>query len=193
MELTTRHNGRTTTAPGAALRERAKELSRADDAAMIEAGRRAMDAYLERVTSVVAKRTRAGSEGQRRLEDYTVDTSDSEVTGTVTLTRGLGLQEYGGVMRVKNKRYLTVPLPAAMTGGKPKRMRARQWEDARVITSRKGNLIIARKQGRRWIPLYALEKEVHIRARLVLRREMKNARPDFMRDVGKEIKGLLAS
>jgi hypothetical protein len=51
--------------------------------------------------------------------------------------------------------------------GVPLRKRARDWQNTFVARSRKGNLIIFQKRGRKNIrPLYLLKPEVTIRPRL---------------------------
>ena len=65
------------------------------------------------------------------------------------------------------------------------------WKKARVIKSKKGNLLIAVKNGRQWIPLYALKKEVKIPARLGLRTELRKDRPKLMKDVRAGIRSLI--
>ena len=167
---------------------------RVTDAALLAIGERAMDRYLKRVTDTVAKRTRPGSEGQERLKDYDVSSAPGAVSGTVTLTPGLGLQEMGGILRARNVRYMAIPLKAALgADGTPKRVKARQWRNTRVITSKRGSLLIVMKQGRRWVPLYALKREVRVRARLGLRKELRRERPALWKEVSREIGKLLAA
>jgi len=117
------------------------KFSDVSEARMVRAATAAMDQYLAHVTGNVAKCTRRGSEGQERLKDYSV-TADAPgaVDGTVTLTRGLGLAEFGGVIRARNVTYMTIPLKGAMGhDGKPKKPRARNWENTRVIRSKRGH------------------------------------------------------
>ena len=168
-------------------------IDRVTEANLLRIGERAMERYLEKVTGTVAKRTRTGSEGERRLRNYEVATVPSEVQGKVTLTPSMGLQEFGGIIRARNVTYMTVPLKAALRpDGTPKRLKARNWENTRVITSKNGRLLIVMRQGRRWVPLYALKKTVRIPARLGLRRELKRQHPALRRDVVKEIRRLIA-
>lgn len=169
-------------------------LDRITDAALLRIGHRAMDKYLEGVTDKVAKRTRRGSEGQKRLKDYDVETAPGAVEGKVTLTPGLGLQEMGGVIRARNVTYMTIPLKAALKpDGTPRRVKAREWRNTRVIRSKRGVLLIVQRRGRRDVPLYALKKQVRVRARLGLRKEMGKQQRVFWKEVSREVGKLLAA
>lgn len=169
-------------------------FDRVTDTALLRIGERAMDRYLARVTGKVAKRTRSGSEGERKLREYEVEQTTEATKGIVTLTPSLGLQEYGGVIRARNVKYMTIPLKAARNAdGTPKRLKARQWRDTRVIKSKHGKLLIVMRQGRRWIPLYALKRQVRIPARLGLCKELSRERVGFWREIGKEISSLLTA
>lgn len=168
-------------------------FNRITDAALMRIGERAMDRYLAQVTDKVAMRTRKGSDGERKLRDYEVANVPGAVEGTVTLTPGLGLQEIGGIIRARNVQYMTIPLKAARnTDGTPKRLKARQWRNTRVIKSKRGKLLIVMKQGRRWIPLYALKKQVRVPARLGLRNEMDKQKPAFWREISRQVSRLVS-
>ena len=95
--------------------------------------------------------------GARRLDN---------VSGSIS-SGFWAIHETGGVIRAQSK-YLTIPLPAAMDArGIPLKKRARDWLNTFVAKSRKGNLIIFQKRGRKDIaPLYLLKPEVRIRPRL---------------------------
>lgn len=86
-------------------------------------------------------------------------------TGTSVYGR---IQEFGGVIRPKNAKYLTVPLPAALNSdGTPKKKGAREWDNTFVIKSKAGNLLIVQKGiGGDIVPLYVLKSSVTIPARL---------------------------
>lgn len=66
--------------------------------------------------------------------------------------------EFGAVIRPKRAAFLTVPLPAALNAdGTPIKARARDWDRTFVQRSKKGNLLIFRREvGRRIVPLYLL-------------------------------------
>lgn len=64
--------------------------------------------------------------------------------------------EKGGVIRPKRKQWLTIPLPGVKGA-------ARNYPDAFVIKSKKGNLLIVQKKGRSGlVPLFVLKKSVKI-------------------------------
>ena len=91
------------------------------------------------------------------------------------------VQEEGGVVRPKNKRYLTVPLPDALTGagvlkgGARLVPRGRKYETADglptfIFRSKRGNLLIgARAKNDALRLLYVLKPEVRLKARLGFR------------------------
>ncbi len=73
-----------------------------------------------------------------------------------------------------------VPLPAALTAtGKPKKMGPRQWRNTFIAESRKGNLLLFQRQGRKLVPLYVLKSKVRIRPRLGLADTMRRGVPAF--------------
>lgn len=107
-----------------------------------------------------------------------------EVMGSIS-TGNMGIHETGGRIRARRAQYLTIPLPAALDPrGVPLRKRARDWDNTFVARSRKGNLLIFRKEPglNRVVPLYLLKPEVNIRPRLGLRKVIINdALPYFER------------
>lgn len=168
--------------------KRQTRLEKITEGRLLRIGEQAMDTYLKAVTDEVAKRTRRGSEGQKRLKDYETNIAPGAVEGKVTLTPGLGLQEMGGVIRARNVTYMTIPLTAALKpDGRPRRIRAREWPNTRVIRSRRGVLLIVQKRGRRDVPLYALKKAVRVHAHLGLRKEMTKQQRVFWKELGKGI------
>ncbi|PIE12175.1 MAG: hypothetical protein CSA70_10550 [Rhodobacterales bacterium] len=97
----------------------------------------------------------------------------------------------GGVIRARNATYMTIPLKAALKpDGTPRRV-AREWRNTRVIRSKRGVLLIVQRRGRRDVPLYALKKQVRVRARLGLRKEMGKQQSVFFREIAKYIRGQL--
>lgn len=169
---------------------RIPDLSRFTAKNILAVGERAMRGHLERVTDKLAKRhSRApgatGAEalakitggGIKRLQEADVVNAGGEVYGVIPLTQAMAVHEFGEVIKAKGAGYLTVPLPAALNAdGTPKKPSALLWKKARVIKSRRGNLLIAVRNGRAWTPLYALKKEVKVLARLGLRKELKKDR-----------------
>ena len=183
------------------------DLSRITQENVLRIGARAMQAHLDRVTDKLAKRhSRApGATGRgalakitgggiKRLQEADVEQRDGEIVGVIPLAQHMAVHEFGEVIKAKGKGYLTVPLPAALNAdGTPKKPSALLWKKARVIKSKKGNLLIAVREGRRWIPLYALKEQVRIPARLALRKELKKDRPKLMRDVRAGIRALVST
>ncbi len=84
-------------------------------------------------------------------------------------TGNMTIHETGGTVRPRRSRYLTIPLPAAMDSrGVPLRRRARDWDNTFVARSRRGNLLIFRRDGLGLTPLYLLKPSVRIKPRLGL-------------------------
>ena len=181
------------------------DLSRLTAKAILAVGERAMRRHLERVTDILAKRhnrapgatganalAKITGEGIARLQEAEVQKRGAEIVGVIPLVQHMVTQEFGGVIKAKGQGYLTVPLPAALNSdGTPKKPSALLWRKARVIKSKRGNLLIAVKNGRQWIPLYALKREVKIPARLGMRTELRKDRPRLMKDVRAGIRALL--
>lgn len=93
------------------------------------------------------------------------------------------IHEYGGTIRPKKGRYLTIPLDAAKTAAGVARGGARMFDNTFVQKSRAGNLIIFQKKGDRIIPLFVLKESVRIPKRLGLRtlwRQLWGERQDFI-------------
>lgn len=84
------------------------------------------------------------------------------------------VHERGATIRPKTKRFLAIPLPAALTpAGVERQDGPRSYPEAFIIRSKLGNLIIARTTGRGGSiePLYALKSQVKIPPRLGFVRE----------------------
>lgn len=77
------------------------------------------------------------------------------------------IQETGGTVKAKNAKYLTIPLPAALTSAGVLRQPARQWPNTFIMKSKNGNLLIMQKTGKklsRLVALFVLKKQVTIPA-----------------------------
>jgi hypothetical protein len=105
------------------------------------------------------------------------------VAGTIS-TSGFAIHETGGTIKAKRSKYLTIPLPAAMDSrGVPLRKRARDWDKTFVARSKRGNLLIFRKDKNGGVtPLYLLKPSVRIPARLGMEKAiLTDALPYFER------------
>ena len=177
------------------------DLSRLTKANVLKVGARAMKAHLDRVTGTLAKKHTAPGAGTlgritgrgiARLQDTTVTERAGDIQGIVPLNKYMKVHEFGMVIRAKGKGYLTVPLPAALNAdGTPKKGSALLWRKAQVIKSKRGNLLIAVRNGPNWIPLYVLKESVKLAARLGLRDELKKDRKNLWRDVRAGIRSLI--
>jgi hypothetical protein len=80
------------------------------------------------------------------------------------------IQEYGGTIHPKHGKYLTIPLPSALTAqGTPILPSARAWKNTFIATSKAGNkLIFLKKPNGQVVPLYVLKTKVTIPKRLGL-------------------------
>lgn len=104
------------------------------------------------------------------------------ITGSISIPAERAIHENGGVIRPKNSKYLTIPLPAALdSNGIPKKKSARDWENTFVIKSKKGNLLIVQRDGLELVYLYVLKTEVTIPARLGMRTTL-DAGQDYLVD-----------
>jgi hypothetical protein len=117
----------------------------------------------------------------------------NSIQGQIGGPSWLGIHEYGGRIRVKRAKYLTIPLPPALDKrGVPKKKSAREWNNTFVRKSKKGNLLIFQKRGRNIVPLYVLKKEVRIPARLNMKRSLLSHKDYFIdRAMDKAVKELV--
>lgn len=91
------------------------------------------------------------------------------------------IHEVGGVIRAKNGKYLTIPLPAALDSrGVALKKSARDWDSTFVARSKAGNLLIFQKRGASIAPLYVLKEEVTIRPRLNMGATLRVGLPYFV-------------
>jgi hypothetical protein len=110
---------------------------------------------------------RRSGAGLRSIKDsIKVTSAPGEVTGVIS-TGSLTVHETGATITAK-RQYLTIPLPAALDSrGVPLRAKARDWDSTFIAKTKKGNLIIFRKEtGGKITPLYLLKNSVTIPARL---------------------------
>ena len=92
----------------------------------------------------------------------------SNIGVSFTLTGIANVHERGATITPKRAKYLTIPLPAALTKrGTPIKPNARAWKNTFILKSKKGNLLIMQKKGKGdMVPLYVLKKSVKIPKRL---------------------------
>lgn len=106
----------------------------------------------------------------------TIEKFKAGVTGTADGNGGFevkhdlsmfGIHLDGGTIVATRSKYLTIPLPAACDRrGVPLKASSRDWPDTFVMTSKRGNLIIAQRgPGKSITPLYLLKTSVRIPAR----------------------------
>lgn len=77
------------------------------------------------------------------------------------------VHEDGATIRPRNSKFLTIPLKEAMTpAGVSRQPNARSWPNTFFMTSKAGNLLIAQKRGKGFVPLYVLKESVKIPPRL---------------------------
>ena len=115
-----------------------------------------------------------------RVRGSTLENIQGEIGGAPT-PKWAWVHEEGAVIKVKRARYLTIPLPAALTSqGLPKKKKARDWRNTFVAKSKAGNLLIFQKRGKSIVPLYVLKKQVRIPRRLGLGATLKKAAPVFV-------------
>lgn len=87
------------------------------------------------------------------------------------------VHETGATITPKKAQFLTIPLPAALSGsGVPLRNSAREWSNTFVQRSKRGNLLIFQKRGTGIIPLYVLKKSVTIPPRLAFEQSFEAGR-----------------
>ena len=115
------------------------------------------------------------------------DTKLSSIEGRISAAR-LSVHETGATIRPRSARFLTIPLPAAMDRrGVPLRRRARDWDNTFVATSRRGNLLIFRREAGGIAPLYLLKTSVTLRPRLGMADAVADVLPFFERRAFEQI------
>jgi len=113
-------------------------------------------------------------------------TVSGETFDTIQGTIGAGvpyaaIQEFGGTINAKNRKYLCIPLPAALNGqGLPLKSSPRDWPNTFVKQSKAGNLLIFQKRGTSIVPLYVLKTSVQIPPRLGLKKTLDAGLPYFV-------------
>ncbi|MEK9736617.1 MAG: hypothetical protein VW239_04775 [Candidatus Nanopelagicales bacterium] len=120
-------------------------------------------------------------------------------------THYANIQEHGGTIRPKNKRFLTVPLPDALTpagvlkGGARLVQRGRRYETADglptfIFRSKRGNLLVgARAKNGAMRLLYTLKPSVTLRPRLGFKETFERVTVPFLEaELERAAKGAVA-
>ena len=103
------------------------------------------------------------------------------LSGSVGGRKYLGIHEYGGTIKPKRVRFLTIPLPDALGPRGTSPPFARQWKNTFVKKTRRGHLLVYQTRGKgQVVPLYILVDKVRIPPRLGLRDEMQKQLPYFL-------------
>jgi len=205
MQLHVRKNGQRVERVSASLTKAISRLGPIRRQAVMDIGRVAMRDYLERVTERVAKgikpysgprptkhlNSRSGR-GLKSLKEFLVRDRGRDIEGVVALPRHMAQHEFGGEIKARNGKYLTIPLPAALKpDGTPKKMSARAWEGTYVVDGKRGTKVIMQHRPGRDVPIYVLKRKVRISPRLGLRKALRSERTGLRRDVVNQIRGLL--
>lgn len=144
--------------------------------------------------NILAKRSGEGLKSIKASMDTNIDSAFTVVEGRIS-TAKLTTHETGARISARNAKYLTIPFRTALDSrGLPLKRSARDWDRTFVRMSRKGNLIIYRKDGSgRVIPLYLLKRSVYIPPRLGMKETVESELPYFeakaLRAIEKELVG----
>lgn len=85
------------------------------------------------------------------------------------------IHEKGGTIKPKKAKMLTIPLPGIKGV-------AANYPDAFIITSKKGNVLLVEKKGKKGLrPLFVLKKEVKIPARHWLSQSKNEMKPELIK------------
>lgn len=185
----------------------AERLSPRNKARLLQSAEQEMRKYMTRVSDELISRhsgpwptgttattlSKRSGKGVRSIKNFMVKGTADGVEGVWRLTRTMSFHERGGVIRAKNARYLTIPLPAALDSrGVPLRVSAREWDNTFIQMSRNGNLIIFQNRGREIVPLYVLKRSVRVPPRLGMRQTLIDNRPEFRRQLTARVKEFLS-
>lgn len=96
------------------------------------------------------------------------------------------IHEKGGIIRPKKAKALTVPLPGI-------RGLAANYPNAFIIKSKKGNVLLVEKKGKKGLrPLFVLKQSVKIPKRHWLSQSIREMKPDLIKDLSvKEVMKVL--
>lgn len=202
--LEIRRNGQKV--PPSQLRKAAEQLSPALRQSVLKIANAEMLDYLKRVQHALRQKHstpyRPGSRpigdglfkrsgrGLDAINRAKVTASGRKVEASFRLPKHLAQMEFGGIINAK-KRYLAIPLPAALdANGMPLRFSPRQWKQTFVVEGSRG-LVICTRRGLSVVPLYALRRSVFIPERLGLRKELREEAEAFRHNLQRKIRALM--
>lgn len=175
FDLTGRRGG----APENEVREAERKLNEVVKAVPMVVRRELRKALELAIADVISRRPLKGSKIYDGLRVEEISTGN-DITMAIRGNRLLAVHEFGATIFAKRAEYLTIPLDAALKGGRKVHRTSRGWKNTFVFRSKAGNLIIAQKNGRRLVPLYVLKRSVRIPPRLGLRQSIADQVPATM-------------
>lgn len=190
--------GKTFTDIEASVGKLVEDLTHSVDSAVLAVGVEAQKALQLVAKSVAAKhanpwngrvvnesrylQARSGGGIRSILQSVRQTDASALLVGAQISTGALTVHETGATVTAKRANYLTIPLPAALDAvGLPLRARARDWDNTFVARSKRGVLMIFRKDGKEITPLYLLKRSVTIPPRLSMSQEVTDGLPYFER------------
>jgi hypothetical protein len=203
VKLVTKYRGKEVPFPSKTINKAAERLSPRNLQRLTQFAEQEMRRYLNNVSKVMHERhsrpyqkgfkrktlQKRSGRGLQSIKNFLVNRQGDGVTGHMRLNKYMTMHEHGGWIRAKKGKYLTIPLDAALNAnGTPKKRNARAWQNTFVRKSKKGNLIIFQKRGKRIVPLYVLKEKVRIPARLGLRVELRKGRAPMRKAIIQRIK-----
>jgi len=118
-----------------------------------------------------------------------VTRTEKDIIGRVgTNVKYARLHEYGGEIKPKRAKWLTIPLAAAKTPAGVARGRARDFENTFFKFSSAGNLILFQRRGDNIIPLFLLKKSVTIPKRSYMGSTLKENLNSITKMIKKAVK-----
>jgi hypothetical protein len=136
----------------------------------------------QRMPTGVGHLFRRSGRGLREIyESIRINVDKGDLTASMNISGYMITHEEGAIISVKNAKYLTIPLPAALTtAGMRQRISSRGFKNTFIQKSRNGNLLIfQRRAGGRVVPLYLLKKTTYIPARLNFQKTFESQLPYF--------------
>jgi len=129
------------------------------------------------IADVIRRRPLKGNQIYEGLRVEDIPAGSNDIAMAIRGNRLLAVHEFGATIFAKRAQFLTIPLDAALKGGRKIHRSSRDWKNTFVFRSKAGNLLIAQKKGRRVVPLYVLKRSVRIPARLGMRQSIADQMP----------------